>query len=385
MLREHSYTEPGEGAELGEGAEVGEGSEPGALPVGGRFSEQRAFGQGPFPGQGPLPGQGPSPRQGAFPGPSGLAKPHAHVHTSPFAPSAPPYEESKYPADIDEWCRRNEIPVEYQRSLFNFAKNSATFDIVFVVDNSSSMANFIDPGKTLRRWEELCQRVSELSELLFILKMSFTLHFMNYPKTIVGVPRVEQIVRFNVQEFKSSATLSNEIIMIFHSCSPDGLTPITETLETVWREHRGGKRLIVIVATDGQPQPDKIIPEGERTDYHIQELYDFLDRKRDAKEMAVTFMACTEDHKVMQYLNDWDNREDEYGGPALKFFDVVDDYKSEEEEYLNAQILKGVVYPVGLSPGLYILKTLLGSVDPEIGRIDKIPSRKSVSRGCSIL
>ncbi|CAF3613186.1 unnamed protein product [Rotaria sp. Silwood1] len=74
--------------------------------------------------------------------------------------------------------------------------------------------------------------------------------------------------------------------------------------------------------------------------------------------MYVTFLACTDDESSADYLSQW--------GRTMINVDIVDDYKSEREEVRQA---KGFNYP--FSFGDYIVKALIGAVDPQMDALDE--------------
>ncbi len=60
----------------------------------------------------------------------------------------------------------------------------------------------------------------------------------------------------------------------------------------------------------------------------------------------------------MDYLNNWDRN--------IPNLDVVDDYRSERVEIRK---VKGQRYP--FSFGDYVVKSLIGSIDPELDKLDE--------------
>jgi hypothetical protein len=114
----------------------------------------------------------------------------------------------------------------------------------------------------------------------------------------------------------------------------------------------GGKKLLILVATDGQPTDDRgIVDKGT--------LYNILLQERGPQgAILVTFVACTDDEGEIGYLNEWDQR--------IPNIDVVDDYYSERTEVLRVQ---GSDFP--FSRGDWVCKLLLGGIDPEIDGLDE--------------
>jgi hypothetical protein len=74
-------------------------------------------------------------------------------------------------------------------------------------------------------------------------------------------------------------------------------------------------------------------------------------------------VACTDDDEAVSYLNKWDRE--------LDNLDVVDDYRSERKEVKAAQ---GSSFP--FSFGDYVVKSLIGSIDPTLDNLDEKKKRK---------
>jgi hypothetical protein len=74
-------------------------------------------------------------------------------------------------------------------------------------------------------------------------------------------------------------------------------------------------------------------------------------RQERTPQTYVTFLACTDDLQAVQYLSNWDK--------MMANLDVMDDYRSERAEI---QRTRGGNFP--FSFGDYIVKSLLGSIDP---------------------
>jgi hypothetical protein len=74
-------------------------------------------------------------------------------------------------------------------------------------------------------------------------------------------------------------------------------------------------------------------------------------RNERTPQTYVTFLACTDDLEAVSYLSNWDK--------SMHNLDVIDDYRSERAEI---QRIRGANFP--FSFGDYIVKALLGSIDP---------------------
>jgi hypothetical protein len=134
---------------------------------------------------------------------------------------------------------------------------------------------------------------------------------------------------------------------------PSGGTPTLRVLKQVLKDKEKAlkeKKLLIIIATDGEPNDETNDPIGN--------LFNFLkNQRRPAHKIHTTVLACTDDNKTMEYLENWDHE--------LENFDVVDDYYSERE---RIQENKGKSYK--FSFGDYIVKILLGSIDKELDNLD---------------
>ena len=74
-------------------------------------------------------------------------------------------------------------------------------------------------------------------------------------------------------------------------------------------------------------------------------------RNERTPQTYITFLACADDLEAVNYLSNWDK--------SMPNLDVMDDYRSERAEI---QRVRGPNFP--FSFGDYIVKALLGSIDP---------------------
>lgn len=145
--------------------------------------------------------------------------------------------------------------------------------------------------------------------------------------------------------------------------SPNGYTPLSRVFGTVLNNNNpkflGEKKLLVIIVTDGEPTDDN----GKADIKGFRAVL-----KSRAKSVYTTIVSCTDEEDTMSYLNNWDR--------ALPRLDVVDDYKSEKNEVLRVQ---GRHFRFTF--GDYVVKSLLGSIDPSLDNLDE----HKLSRKCTIL
>lgn len=209
----------------------------------------------------------------------------------------------------------------------------ARYDIVFLVDDSSSMNHVeVTAGVKQSRWKELRDTVSALIEFAAYFDDDGTdIYFLNRPG-VEGVtdPSDERLTR---------AFASN----------PSGSTPLTRRFEEVVKAHTSKKPLLVMIATDGEPN------DGTRP--FVQMARKLLTMRK--KEVRLGIMACTQNDDAVAWLNDLDD--DPKVGDKI---DVCDDYEAEKREVLAT----GRVSQFLVSD--YYVKALLGPLLAKYDNLD---------------
>ena len=217
------------------------------------------------------------------------------------------------------------------------------FSIVFIADDSGSMNTDVTvPGRVVNpygprctRWTELCQTVSTVVELATALNDA-------------GV----DIVYLNRPPMRG-VTSAAQVQAAFAHAPPSGYTPLARVVREVialkTAEHSSERKLLIMIATDGEPTTDGGVPD-------VPGFLRLLKTK--PANVHVQIMACTDDDSVVGYLNDLDD--------TTANLDVCDDYASEKAEILAAQG-RGFDF----STGDYIVKALLGPVDREFDTLDQ--------------
>lgn len=243
-------------------------------------------------------------------------------------------------------CRDYEIRDEFALKL----RALDGFEIFVVCDDSGSMNTPVttpgaDPyGKLETRWDELKRTVSKIVEIASIVNTAgIHVFFLNRP----GLMNVTYKGMLD-QPFNLKAT---------------GSTPMVPVLKSIFQQ-KSEKRRLVIVATDGCPDDVGGI-------CGVNCLRDVLQYQR-APTDYVTILACTDDVGVMKYLNGWD--------VELERLDVVDDYRSERQQI---QAVQGPDFQ--FSFGDYIVKCMLGAIDPDLDNLDEVPCRPTKSISASSL
>jgi hypothetical protein len=237
---------------------------------------------------------------------------------------------------FDNICQQYEITGQFAQYLRHHLIN---YKVVLVCDDSGSMSTltrFREP-----RWAELCRFVSTVFSVTECIEQSpLDVYFLNRPSLL------------NVQQL-------GQITEAF-AAPPCGPTPIVPVLRHALAQPCPPTYMgrIFILCTDGEPTDQYDRPNP-------RQLYDLLARERRYNDY-VTILACTDDDSSIEYLNRWD--------VLLPRLDVVDDYENEKKEVLWAQGRQ-----FRFSFGDYVVKILLGSVVPQLDRLDEAECRCAIS------
>ena len=220
------------------------------------------------------------------------------------------------------------------------------FEIAVIIDDSTSMRTpIIDRSQAHlspfdrfpTRWDELKQITSIIIDLASTLDSDgVDVFFLNRPALL----RVHD-----------SSQLQDTFSVL-----PVGPTPLTRVLTEVLNLKRPNvhdRRLLILIATDGTPTDERGLSDFSRLENILRH-----DRYPSTDRMYVTFVACTNDLQSVAYLNGLDKR--------IPHVDVLDDYQSERQEILAVQ---GKNFP--FSYGDYVVKILMGSVDPWFDQLDE--------------
>ncbi|UJR27722.1 hypothetical protein I4U23_008999 [Adineta vaga] len=208
------------------------------------------------------------------------------------------------------------------------------YDLVILCDDSGSMNTPIH-GTTTNRWDECRQMVHVIVDV-----------FSAFDPNGVDVYFLNRSPMLKVKDTKKVHELFEK--------PPNGLTPMVAALRAIIQaknmDKTGRKNILILIATDGVPTN----PKGE---LDVAELEKVMRNERSSTTF-VTFLACTDELEALDYLNDWDRTMDRV--------DVVDDYRSE-----LAQIREKRGPNTKFSFGDYLIKALIGSIDPKMDALDE--------------
>ncbi|CAF4244470.1 unnamed protein product, partial [Rotaria sp. Silwood2] len=217
------------------------------------------------------------------------------------------------------------------------------FDIVVVCADSASMNTRLDDMK-YSRWDELRLIVEVIIEIGSIFNSSgIDVYFLNRPPllNVSDLGYIDQAFTFE----------------------PHGYTPLVSVLRKIFNsyndERDNDKRILVLVATDGEPSNS----EG---DSDVATLKYVMQQERESDRIHVTFLACTDNESNVIYLDEWDN--------IMTNVNVTDDYRT-ERDFVHRN--HGSHYP--FSFGDYIAKALLNAIDPKIDVFKDPETRNNIS------
>jgi hypothetical protein len=225
---------------------------------------------------------------------------------------------------------------EIEPKMAKYLPQLHNFEIVCVCDDSGSMNTTVD-GTDRTRWDELCSIIKIIVRIGVIFDSNgVDIYFLNR-SPILGV---------------KDPTVIGQAFQI----PPSGFTPLVPILNEIFQSQlpRCGsdKKLLVFVATDGQPT-DK----DNKT--NVPELEHLMLEKRQPDTTYVSFIVCTDDAASVKYLRKWDK--------TMQHVDVTDDFRTERDIIRRCKKQKD--YP--FSFGDYVVKALVGAIVPEIDRLDE--------------
>jgi hypothetical protein len=277
-----------------------------------------------YPSQGGYPGQQPSyPSQGGYQGNQQSGGAGIGANAGGFAANDPRAQR------LNQVIQQHEINQQFAARLHALGN----CEIVVLCDDSGSM-NAPLQGSNQTRWDELKSVVNVVTDICAVMDANgVDVYFLNR-EPILNVT--------NVQNIRHA----------FNS-PPNGMTPLVPAIRRILAAKRSQayeKKLLLLIATDGAPTN-----EYGQTDIGTLEA---VLRNERTPQTYVTFLACTDDLEAVNYLNNWDK--------SMHNLDVVDDYRSERAEI---QRVRGPSFP--FSFGDYVVKALLGSIDPWFDALDE--------------
>ena len=220
------------------------------------------------------------------------------------------------------------VPLEQMQS-------ASEYDIVFVVDNSSSMHKKVTHPKVQERWQELTEDLSLVADLAGALdEDGFEIHPLHGQgaRKLKTRAQVQQVMRHI--KLKHGTQLCTRIR---HVLAKRTATP--------------GKKILLFIATDGEPKEEST-EDGMVVNPYI--TFEHLLRDLSAQGVHMSVLLCTDNERVAQFYKGVDRR--------VARCDVTDDYVTEKATVDAEALARGQNPPPPFTPGDRIAKMLLGPI-----------------------
>jgi len=260
-----------------------------------------------------------------------------------FPPNSPVLDQlaNKAAAQVGGLCQRWRIPQEIGNDLCKLG----LYDIVIYIDDSGSM-QFEENGERIKDLKLILERVASVATIFD--DDGISLRFMN--------ARYEMSMLENIRS-------EQQIDQLMRSVQFKGLTPMgTELRSKVidglvipkMRQGQYRKPTLVITITDGQPAG-----EAPNTIFEtIKYAADQVGRQFGPGGISFQFAQVGNDLKAREFLGKLDE------DPAVgRLVDCTSNYENESEEMQRQG--------VNLTPELWLVKLLLGSIDSSYDRKDE--------------
>lgn len=221
---------------------------------------------------------------------------------------------------------------------------------IWIVDNSGSM-NSTDGQKLIpmknvgqiksipcTRWKEIVDTVDYHVQLSALLQAPTQFRLLNPP----NVPGLSQ--DFSVAE-RGSAFIRQDVEnarRIMNESSPVGVTPLTDHIYQIQQQIEfmkedlvsSGKRVVIILATDGLPSDNRGVSDPNELNRFIQAL-----RCLEGLPVWLVVRLCTDDEKTVQFYNDLDKQ--------LEIsVEVLDNFTSEAQEMYEVNPWINYILPI---------------------------------------
>jgi len=228
------------------------------------------------------------------------------------------------------------ISLSLHSNLARYLLQLYGYEIVIVCDDSGTMITPVDEP-TKSRWNELCEIVKRVLDIAIVFDSNgVDLYFLNGGEYL---------------KIKDSRDVDHAF-----ERTPSGYTPLVPVLRKIFQSKLASpgrdKKLLVLVATDGRPTND----DG---DDNVEELEHLMRYTRKSETTYVSFLLCTDEQRCVDYLEKWDR--------TMTHVDVTDDYNTELRKIRLCQEVGNYSF----SYDDYIVKALIGSIVPEIDRLNQ--------------
>lgn len=264
---------------------------------------------------------------------------------SNFSPIAPPQHEAPIPVpapsppnQLDPNTLSQLTQQGYTTGLANaLAESCNSFPLrIWVVDNSGSMnnsdGNRLVPTQSSKdikcvpctRWKEIVDTIGYHSQMAALLGAPTIFRLLN-PSNSPGVPQEFSVADKGPEMIEEDLRIAGDVMS---RTSPSGVTPLSRHVREIKAQvetlapslRNGGKRVAVILATDGLPSNDR----GVSGDAELKEFAAAL-RSLEGLPIWLVIRLCTGDSKVLDFYNGLDNQ-------LELSMEVIDDFLDEAKE-----------------------------------------------------
>lgn len=221
-------------------------------------------------------------------------------------------------------------------------------DVALIIDDSGSMAmqaDFENPLAT--RWFEVRRSVEVILRVAGAMEKAVDVYFLNR-----GVFR-------DIRQFSDIAAQFVQ--------APRGMTNTLAAFGELWRDRRSRglehRPLVVHLFTDGHPTND----DGHED---VQSFASWLRHRPNLHTTYIAILLCTNEEDVCATYRAMEYRvRGRYGWSAatrgIEGVDVTEDFRNEKQAVLAR---RGPRY--AFSFGDYVVKCLVGAIDPQVHAID---------------
>ncbi|KAI9216679.1 hypothetical protein BC828DRAFT_393064 [Blastocladiella britannica] len=247
-------------------------------------------------------------------------------------------------AKLRQLAQQHEIRPDFVAKL----QQLRGFSIVLLCDDSGSMATpCVDGAGRGANQDPYAPPRTRWTELRDYVRIAVDL------ASCFGAEGVD--VRFLNRQGLRGVTDAAQVDILF-ALNPAGYTPIVPALNTILHDYRvelAEHPVLVILVTDGEPT-DTAGRSNTAAFLHAVQTK--------PARLHLSIVACTDDEDAVGYLDRVDC--------SAPHVDVCDDYPSERKQVQAAQ---GGAGRFPFSFGDYLVKSMLGPIDPYFDQLDESP------------
>ncbi|KAL9118791.1 MAG: hypothetical protein Q9187_004654, partial [Circinaria calcarea] len=266
---------------------------------------------------------------------------------------------SRAPAQVAQLCQRWGVPREIGQDIVKLG----LFNIIIYIDNSGSMA-FEEKGERIKDLKLILSRVAYAASLFD--SDGINLRFMNWKLTPAETERVLDNIRSEQQVEALVAQVP------FKGLTPIGTELRNQVIDPLVlgkaRKQALEKPVLIITITDGQPAGENPGTLAETIRHTANELSRMPQYGRGAASFQ--FAQVGNDKQAQEFLSSLDSE------PGIgDVIDCTSNFENEQEQMMKSNP------PVDLTPDLWLIKLMLGSIDSSYDTQDEQSARPQGGQG----